>query len=85
MKLCEPRCGKRGDHRLGFGHCVVCGEIFPWIWTEVITAKDDFHAATACFLRNRLDEGSEIVRSHTGISAVLIDLVAGGLDQGRTI
>lgn len=55
----------------------------PGIGAEMISAKNHQFAGQPFFIGNTVDEADEVPWRHAGISAEMIDLIAGCLDQHR--
>ena len=83
VQLLEARAGIGGDHRLRAGHGVLRRQVLPRVRSQVVAAQDDPAARHADAVRDAVDELAEAVRRHAGVAAVLVDLVARRLDQGR--
>lgn len=81
MQLGEagPRIGL--DHRHGLGHGAFRWQMFPRVWAKVVAAEDDPLLREGDAVGDAGDETGEIGGRHAGIAAVLIDLVAGRLNQ----
>ncbi len=83
MQLGEPRRRIGGDHRLGLFHGVIGRQVLPRVRAQVVAAEDDARCVAAGALGRLGDEAAKVVGRHAGIAAILVDLVAGRLDQGR--
>src|ERR1700677_5195565 len=59
--------------------------MFPWIGTEMITSKDHSGRVKTDARRDALHEFAEIRGRHSRITALLVDLVAGRLDENAPI
>lgn len=77
MDLGEAGTHIVGDHRLGLGHGVLRCPAAPGLRPEVIAAKDGGRRVAARIAH----EPHEVRGQHAGIAAILVDLVAGRLDQ----
>ena len=59
--------------------------MLPWIGTEMITSKDHSGGVKTDARRDTLHESAEIGGRHAGIAALLVDLVAGRLDEDAPV
>ena len=85
MQLGEAGPGVGLDHRLGPLHRLIGRQMLPWIGTEMIAAEDHSGGIKADARRDTLHESAEISGRHAGIAALLVDLVAGRLDQDAPV
>ena len=83
VQLGEAGPGVGLDHHPRLGHGGLGAEALPGVGAEMVAAEDDAIEGKADAAGDGLDEVAEVGRRHAGIAAVLVDLVAGGLDQHR--
>ena len=69
------------DHRRSLLHRGGGSHVLPRVRSEMIAAEDQAIDRETRFVRMRLDKAAEAGRRHAGVAAVVVDLVAGGLDQ----
>ncbi len=69
------------DQHLGLLHGLLGGQTGPRIGAQMVPAQQNALARQADLVGEAVDEVAEHLGRHTGIAAVLIDLVAGRLDQ----
>ena len=75
-----------GPHHVArFAHRLLRGPVLPWIGPEMVAAEDDATQVDAFLSGQVFDEGFEGGRRHAGVAAVLVHLIAGGLDQDRIV
>ena len=83
MDLAEASGDIGRNHLFGLGHGLCLGQVAPGIGAKVIAAQDH-QFRRAAFLRGQPeDQISEVLRRHAGITAKVVDLIAGRLDQHR--
>ena len=73
------------DHVSCAGHRLRCRKMLPRVGAEMVAAENKARAGQADAFGDAPDEIAEIGRLHAGVAAFLVDLVAGGLDQGRGV
>ena len=83
MKLGEAGLRVRGDHGLGIRHRALGGKRFPGVGSEMIAAENDSIGVEPRPPRDGLDHAAKSKRSHSGVAAILVYLVASGFDQRR--
>ena len=81
VNLGEPGLHIGGHHGAGPGHGICGGQMSPWIGAKMIAAENQVGGIVTFALRNLQDKGAKGGGGHAGIAAVLIDLIAGRLDQ----
>jgi len=81
MDFAEASGGEGGDHDFGVTHGIGCGEVAPGIGAEMIAAEDEGSGGKTGLVGDGFDEAAEAGWLHTGVAAVLIDLVAGGFNK----
>lgn len=85
VDLGEPRLDIIFDQGLDLQNGVFSGQVLPGIWANVIAAKDQPAVRHAGLFRQTPDQFCKVSRSHAGIAAELIDLIAGRLNQNRYV
>ena len=85
MQLDESRGREGADHHLGLLRRLLGGEALPGVGAEVVAGEDDALGGEAVLVGDPLDEVAEVLRGHARITAILVDLVAGSLDQQRRL
>ena len=81
MQFGEAGPGVGVDHGFGPPHRLVRRQMLPRVGTKVIAAEDDPGRVETDARSDRLHESAEIGRRHAGVAALLVDLIAGRLDQ----
>lgn len=81
MQLREARLGEGLDHRLGLRHRILGREMLPRVGPQMISTEDQPVEIETDGPRDALDEVAEVLRRHSGVAAVLVDLVAGRLHE----
>jgi hypothetical protein len=81
MNLLVARVRIGCDELCRLTHRLVAGQRAPCVRPQVITAEDDAIFGQAHLPRGRQHEVAELSRRHPGVSAELVDLVAGCLDE----
>jgi hypothetical protein len=81
MDLPEACCHIGLHHLLRLGHGFVSGAVTPGIWAKVVAAEHDLIGGAAFLPCDSFNEGREIARFHTSVTAQVVDLIAGCLDQ----
>ena len=85
MDLRKSRFDKNADHVARLPHRVARRPRLPGIGAEVIAAEDEPRGIDARLARQALDKQPKGRRRHAGIAAVLVDLIAGRLDEDRPL
>jgi hypothetical protein len=85
MQFGEAGTGVAVDHCLGPLHRLVGGQMFPWIGTEMIASEDQSGRVKADARRDAFHEFAEISGRHSSITALLVNLVAGRLDENAPV
>ena len=83
MDLAKACAHKRVDEHLRLRHSLCLRLVAPGQRAEVISAEDQLLFRQANLLGKRTHIGREILGLHAGISAVLIHLICGGLNEHR--
>ena len=83
MELGEAGARKGVDHDLGFAQCLFGRQRLPGVGAEMVAAEDQPARVETDLPRDADHEITEARRRHAGVAAILVDLVAGCLDQNR--
>ncbi len=83
MQLLVAGRGIGSDHLARLGHRRIRRQVLPRVRAEMVAAQDHLRAVEPDRVRDAPDQVAEVGRPHAGIAAILVDLVAGRLDQGR--
>src|SRR5579863_279499 len=85
MDLVEAGLDIGAHHDARLAHRLRRRSSFPWVRAEMIAAKNDPVGGDARLKREALDKGPETRRRHAGVAAMLVDLIAGRLDEDRIV
>src|SRR6478735_10730152 len=85
MNLLEAGLYISDDHRLGARHGFFGRQEFPGVWAKMIAAKDDPFGREIQFRSDALDKSTKVRRCHSGISTLLVYLIARGFYENRLL
>ena len=81
MQLGKARSAVIFYHCLSPLHRLVCGQMLPRIGAKMIAAENDPGGVKTDARRDTFHEIAEIGGRHAGVAALLVDLIAGRLDE----
>ena len=81
MQLVKSRSRIRGNHRLGLAHRHFGGLVPPGIRSQMVSTQYNACCVETFLPRNTHHQSGKVCRSHSRITAVMIDLVASRFDE----
>ena len=81
MDLAKPSRDIGFDQLYGLFHRRLCGFILPAVWPQMVAAQNQAFLWKTDFLSDFEDKVTEVSRFHAGITAELVYLIRGGLNQ----